>query len=1755
MADDSTNNEAKKAHKKRHSGVKADKKKAKNKPTDRTKNPKAFAITKARSAEKRFRRKEDLTTKKQHIPLVDKTPEEPPPILIAVVGPPKVGKTSLIVNLIKNFTKTNVTKVNGPITVVTSKKRRITLVECNNDINSMIDVAKCADLVLLMVDASFGFEMEIFEFLNICQVHGMPKIMGILNHLDMIKNAKALKMQKKVLKHRFWTEVYNGAKLFYLSGLIHGEYLKNEMHNLGRFISVMKFRPLTWRGAHSYIIADRMEDITNAEEIRLNAKCDRNVVLYGYVRGVPLKKENMVHIAGLGDMPIDELNTLPDPCPLPSGEKKRSLLEKERLLYAPMSGVGGIVYDKDAVYIELQGSHSHRKGVKDTEQQQIVDSFIEKKQTFDVTIENQEFRLFSGGAVIKSSDFVDEARKVDDDDDDDEDEEEEEDQEDEDEDEDSGLEDSGDEAEVGKGARLGWIPEEDGEEDDEEGSDDEEEEEDDDDDDMNDVETMGKKSRSSGYLSSDDDETILQGNTMAWKEGLAARARKDYLERLATNKNLMKIVYGVFSKFHKRQQERAAAEEGENEEDEEEDGLLGGIFKSVTQRQEELQKKKSVQDVDECCFFEEYGDSVRDWTTDDNKDLIRNCFVTGKWKASEDAEELLKLDDMSDGDSDVYGDFEDLETGEKHEAPKGSKQTSSGDADDKALDEGGKSTDDAKEGLKRKITRIEEKNMSRMELMAKKMKLKAKFDSEYDNPEKDDQHIEGDHHYYEKLKADALRQSELNKKEFANLDEDVRLNIEGHRAGLYVRMSFRNISAEFVEHFDPAYPVLIGGLNMVEENVGYVNCKVKKHRWYKKTLKTGDPLIISLGWRRFQTIPIYAKVEDDFKHRYLKYTPNHVTCSMSFWGPITPQNTGMMAIQSVAYDQQEMRKLGFRVAATGAVSESDKNVEIMKKLKLIGTPEKIFQKTAYIKGMFNSQLEVAKFEGAKVRTVSGIRGQIKKAVPPNGNFRATFEDRIQLSDIVFCRTWFRVTVPRFYAPVTNLLLPPEKKTEWVGMKTLGQLKRERNIQYEAKEDSTYKPIVREKLAFRPLVIPKALQKALPYKDKPKLAPLNPKRSFESERVAVVMSPHEQKVAKMMNMIKSNFKTKTIKQSRLVRERSKKYKKQMVNEKIKQLQRQKELKKKVFKAISKMDAKNEEKQKGGKKKYSMQSMESLYSNNSKFSALHRRKAARQPAIVITTNSDVRHRVMSARMLRLKQLQNQLEVANLHIAELTKDNRLLKALQKRQDSALSKYENSNAELPKLLHSHAEEIRTWQTKYRNLQNQNKELNSKLKAKDAHILTITDQNRHLVQLNKDKHLEERERLADRVRYLENRLMENDRDAKLLARRLQLETKNFKAQLQQEVLKQREMAQKLERAHQEINRLSSVIEIYEKRTPSTLLKNSSFLLKNSKPSSAQQQQLVRYTNGSSPKTPFPNFSEPSPVTNLDMSPKVSTAHDGEGDNKSPVPSPRTLQPISPHHDDTSPPVPQNSSKPRKKHSSKKQKVDEANGDEKQEEHQYDEGICSEFNQYALEQEAEFDKAIASELFRLQTEMGSGTTTKLLKNRTVKQYSATTETSYEDDYETDQSPEKTTVDRLTEIFEHKAHISEIEDQFRDVSSSATTNGYSTPKESVKVRGLKKRTNANFSETNDTDSVESGSRSSAAKELEAMKQEMHHSILKKEALLDTFCDELHGKEPLVKAPPQLNRPKLDNTKRTQIDPKKKQNLLEVLKAIDGDSFEK
>jgi ribosome biogenesis protein BMS1 len=333
------------------------------------------------------------------------------------------------------------------------------------------------------------------------------------------------------------------------------------------------------------------------------------------------------------------------------------------------------------------------------------------------------------------------------------------------------------------------------------------------------------------------------------------------------------------------------------------------------------------------------------WNDDSFLDSFRHLFITGVEKHNGPG---LKEDSES-------GDFEDLEEQNESQSP----QAEQGDNEDAA----------------------------QRELTAKKEALKRKFDEQYDDPEA------AKLSFYEEKKEEMARQLRLNREEFEGVNPEIRALVEGYRPGSYVRIELNDVPCEFVQHFDPSYPIIVGGLLPAEERFGIIQVRIKRHRWFTKTLKTNDPLIFSLGWRRFQTIPIYSLDDHSIRMRMLKYTPEHMHCYASFYGPVSLPNTGFCTFNSLADSSS-----GFRISATGVVLDVDRSTKIVKKLKLTGVPYKIFKNTAFIKDMFNSSLEVAKFEGANIKTVSGIRGQIKKALAkPDGAFRATFEDKVLMS--------------------------------------------------------------------------------------------------------------------------------------------------------------------------------------------------------------------------------------------------------------------------------------------------------------------------------------------------------------------------------------------------------------------------------------------------------------------------------------------------------------------------------------------------------------------------------------------------------------------------------------------------------------------------------------------------------------------------------------------------------------------------------------
>lgn len=106
--------------------------------------------------------------------------------------------------------------------------------------------------------------------------------------------------------------------------------------------------------------------------------------------------------------------------------------------------------------------------------------------------------------------------------------------------------------------------------------------------------------------------------------------------------------------------------------------------------------------IEDCSKFTNYS-NLKDWKEEKLREGIRDRFVTGDWSKASQRNQAAEAK-VEDDDA-VYGDFEDLETGEKHD---------------------GNHTDDASNDANHK-----EDDLAKEERRLKKLALRAKFDAQY----------------------------------------------------------------------------------------------------------------------------------------------------------------------------------------------------------------------------------------------------------------------------------------------------------------------------------------------------------------------------------------------------------------------------------------------------------------------------------------------------------------------------------------------------------------------------------------------------------------------------------------------------------------------------------------------------------------------------------------------------------------------------------------------------------------------------------------------------------------------------------------------------------------------------------------------------------------------------------------------------------------------------------------------------------------
>jgi len=180
---------------------------------------------------------------------------------------------------------------------------RALFIDPPRDLLAVLDVVKCADLVVCALGPHASLEEPAFDalgyrLLTAVKSQGLPLVIGAIHGSDAsMSSAKKGADARKFVNRYFTTEFGAETKLFPAGS-------DEEVKALVRAIGTSTPKDISWREDRGYLLAQECE-YSSAEGM---------LALRGYVRGPGFLCKNLVHLTGHGDFAVQRLAVSPDPC-------------------------------------------------------------------------------------------------------------------------------------------------------------------------------------------------------------------------------------------------------------------------------------------------------------------------------------------------------------------------------------------------------------------------------------------------------------------------------------------------------------------------------------------------------------------------------------------------------------------------------------------------------------------------------------------------------------------------------------------------------------------------------------------------------------------------------------------------------------------------------------------------------------------------------------------------------------------------------------------------------------------------------------------------------------------------------------------------------------------------------------------------------------------------------------------------------------------------------------------------------------------------------------------------------------------------------------------------------------------------------------------------------------------------------------------------------------------------------------------------
>ncbi|KAM0792046.1 hypothetical protein ACM66B_004754 [Microbotryomycetes sp. NB124-2] len=246
--------------------------------------------------------------------------------------------------------------------------------------------------------------------------------------------------------------------------------------------------------------------------------------------------------------------------------------------------------------------------------------------------------------------------------------------------------------------------------------------------------------------------------------------------------------------------------------------------------------------------------------------------------------------------------------------------------------------------------------------------------------------------------------------------------VDGVEAGTRVIIHIKDVPRRAAEERNPALPFVVFGLLRHEHKYSVMHFTVTRNTEYSDTVRSKDPLVAQIGFRRFVINPIFSQhtVRNNGRgannvHKFERFLRHSVTAHVATaYMPITFGNVPAVLLRlpssgaNLSHDAPQQVNL----VGSGALLSSDPTRITAKRLILTGHPFKVHKKTATIRYMFFNRDDIEYFKPIQLRTKLGRTGYIREPLGTHGYYKAAFDGPVSQMDTV-CLNLYKRCYPKW----------------------------------------------------------------------------------------------------------------------------------------------------------------------------------------------------------------------------------------------------------------------------------------------------------------------------------------------------------------------------------------------------------------------------------------------------------------------------------------------------------------------------------------------------------------------------------------------------------------------------------------------------------------------------------------------------------------------------------------------------------------------